>query len=159
MEPDSPETHLPVTTGKKRWLYPCLLSAILLLCGMVLGGVITFTCLSSRFQDDGRPPERSPERIVERLRRELKLDDKQAAAVKEVFSRHQDQFEAIRRKVDPEVEKEMEAVRVEVEQYLHPDQREKWNKRVQEMRERHRPKLGHQNHGGPGEHHGHGEGQ
>ncbi|HPO12158.1 MAG TPA: hypothetical protein PLI09_01830 [Candidatus Hydrogenedentes bacterium] len=153
MEPNTPEIHLPVAAGKKNWIAACVLSAILLLCGMVLGGVITFKYMSSRIMEEGPRQERTPERIVEKLRGELGLDDTQAAAILEVFTRGHETLEAIRLKVDPEVEQEMETIRVEVEQYLNSGQKEKWNKRVQEMRERHRPRAGHLKHGGgPVEH-------
>lgn len=160
MEPNTPEIHLPVAAGKKNWIAACGLSAILLLCGMVLGGVITFKYMTSRMMDEGSRQERTPERIVEKLRGEFGLDDTQAAAILDVFTRGHEKLEAIRVKVDPDVEREMETIRVEVEQYLNSEQKEKWNKRVQEMRERHRPKAGYPKHGwGPGKHGMHEEGQ
>jgi len=124
------------------WLKAVLLGSAILLSGMVIGGVATYGVLSKGRLADPSPAEHTPIRIVERIRHDLDLRDDQAKAVIDIFTRHHERMETVRMKVQPEVEAEMEAARKEVEAVLTPEQRPKWNKRCQEMRERFRPRPG-----------------
>ncbi len=142
MADDDLERHAVGTRPAGPWLKAVLLGSAILLSGMIIGGVLTYGVLSRERLGDPFPPERTPIRIVERIRHDLRLTDDQAKAVLDIFTNHHERMETVRMKVQPEVEAEMEAARKEVDAVLTPEQRPAWNKRCQEMRERFRPHAG-----------------
>ena len=119
---------------------PCrrsfLLGTVILLCGMGIGSVLTLQFVRVREaspRPDGRP---RAERIVERLRKDLALTDEQAKQVRAIFDRNIPLFDAIRAKVQPELDAHIEKVHAEVAATLTPGQVTKWDAHLAMMRER-----------------------
>jgi hypothetical protein len=77
-----------------------------------------------------RHPEEAPARITERVRNKLDLTDEQAAKVKEIVARRQKAIQAIRREMQPRIEKEVDGARDEVAALLDPEKARKWRERV-----------------------------
>jgi len=110
--------------------------AALLLCGTIIGAGAMATVLWERFQHSVRDPKRMPERIVDSMREGLKLSDAQADRIEAILERHHDEFDAIRREMEPRIQAHMDQVNTEIQEVLTPQQREEWERRF--VRERHR---------------------
>lgn len=124
--------------------------AVLLLCGAIIGAGVMATVLWDRFQHSVRDPKRMPERIVDAMREGLRLTDAQAAQIEAILARHRDDFEAIRREMEPRIQAHMDQVNAEIKEVLTAPQREEWERRfVRERRRWSRPPGTWGHHGGP----------
>lgn len=136
------ELH-PRTAGRTGyWVRACLLGAVILICGMVIGGALAYRFfpvfgIFPAFGPGMHPdPDRMVEWITERLRGELDLSDEQAAAVRTIFREDHGRMEAVRLKVEPEVSAILQDTHAKVSQILNESQKVLWDKRFAEMRER-----------------------
>ncbi len=125
---------LPIS--RRLWGRGALIGAVILLCGMVIGGGLTSFVVWRRVQNSVMNPRVMPARIVDHMRGPLDLTDEQAQQLHEIFTRHHSRFEELRKEMEPLVEEELEAIRTEVAAVLTPEQLEKWNRRFDRMRKR-----------------------
>jgi Spy/CpxP family protein refolding chaperone len=126
------------------WLRNLFLGLAILLCGMVIGSVMTAVMLlqEAPVRPEGWRPERMPERIAGEMREKYGLTEEQEAQLQTVFESHWKILSEIRAEVEPRVEAEHEALRKGVEAVLTPEQAAKWREEFEKMRSRWRPRGG-----------------
>jgi hypothetical protein len=88
-------------------------------------------------RSDSGPPDRTPDGIVQRLQKELDLNEKQAVEVKAIIETGMAETESIRAKIQPEMEAHMDRIHKQVGALLTPDQLKKWDARYERIRKRH----------------------
>ncbi len=130
--PISP-TSLSIAPKKRRWR-SFFLGVVILLCGMVIGAGGTVVVMKHIILRAIQHPEEAPQRITDRVRNKLDLTEDQAAKVKAILTERQNKIQALRRQVQPEVEKELEKAKEDVAAVLKPDQAEKWRERFDHLR-------------------------
>jgi Spy/CpxP family protein refolding chaperone len=125
------------------WLRSFLLGIAILICGAVIGSVITAVMLGkSPDRPEGWRPERTPARIAGEMREKYGLNEGQEAQLRTIFEDHWKTLSAIRAEVEPRVEAEHEALRKAVEIVLTAEQAAKWCEEFEKMRNRWRPRGG-----------------
>ncbi|MBX3179366.1 MAG: hypothetical protein KF886_18575 [Candidatus Hydrogenedentes bacterium] len=128
---------LPAPAGRPRWRMPGYVKNLLfLLCGLIIGSLVTAVYLRNAAQRAIADPALLSERAVQRLERQLDLDEAQRAAIRQAFRDRLAGFRAIRERVRPEIQAELDALRADVETHLRPDQREQWRARFDAIRQR-----------------------
>jgi hypothetical protein len=130
--PISP-TGLGIAPKRKRWR-AFFLGIMILLCGMVIGAGGTVVVMKRIILHAIQHPEEAPQRITDRVRNKLDLTEDQAAKVKAILTERQKKIQALRRQVQPEVQKELEKAKEDVAAVLKPDQAEKWRERFDHLR-------------------------
>jgi hypothetical protein len=142
--PKNPDTDAPTPNrraSRRRWLWVLLFASIVFASGAVTGTGLTLLVIRDRVLHAIHHPETAPERITQRLRRVLDLDDTQAARIEQILRSRQENLQEIRQRVQPEVMAELRRVEDEVAQVLRPEQREIWEARVRQLRETWVPAL------------------
>jgi hypothetical protein len=133
----------PITPARRRtWVRSLLLGMVILLCGAVIGSVITAVALEQRPIHGIRRPDRLPERIAEDMRWKYKLTDEQERQIQAIFEEHGKKLSDIRAEVQPRVDAEHEALRRGVEAVLTPEQAGQWRQEYEHMRRLWHPRAG-----------------
>lgn len=128
---------LPAPAVHARWRMPGYVKNLLfLLCGLIIGSLVTAVYLRNAAQRAIADPALLSERAVQRLERQLDLDESQRAAIRQAFRDRLAGFRAIRERVRPEIQAELDALRADVETHLRPEQREQWRARFDAIRQR-----------------------
>ncbi len=125
----------PLERPRRQWLRTVLLGSIILLCGALIGSVLTTHVLWGRFLDHTRHHERTSRRIADRMSRDLDLTDEQAKKIHQIMTKRGEALFVIHREVRPRVEAELEQMRLEVDSVLTPEQAKRWNRRFKRMHE------------------------
>ncbi len=137
---DSHDAGPPPPSRTRMILY----GLMLVVCGAIIGGGIMATVLWERLEHSVRDARRMPERMVDHMREDLGLTEEQARQVEAILARHRDEFEAIRREMEPRIKAHVDQVNAEIGEVLTPPQRRQWERRfAREQRRWARP---------PGEH-------
>lgn len=128
---------------KKLWLRNFFVGLAILLCGMVIGGILTAVSLKQTPErPEGWRHERIPERIAGEMREKYDLSETQETQLQAIFEAHWKTLSEIRAEVEPRVEAEHESLRKAVEEVLTPEQAAKWREEFEKMRSRWRPRGG-----------------
>lgn len=126
-------TNLGIAPKKRRWR-AFFLGVVILVCGMVIGAGGTVVVMKHIILHAIQHPEEAPQRITDRVRGRLDLTEAQATKVKAILAERQKKIQALRRQVQPEVEKELEKAKEDVAAVLNPDQAKKWRERFDHLR-------------------------
>ncbi len=120
-------------------LPPYVEAALFLLCGMIIGGGATVLLLDRSVQRMVTEPERLQENLLQRMDSRLDLSESQRVHAAEIVERHFKTLESIRSTVQPEVGLALDALRDEISGILDDSQRELWESRFEEVRDKWRP--------------------
>jgi hypothetical protein len=132
--PESQSPHeLPKASRRHRWL-AIVLAVVIFLSGFVIGSGTAVVFIHNHLINAVRYPNQAADRIAERLRRSLDLTDSQAAQVKAIIHKRQTALQDIRRRVQPEVEAQLDLVEREVSDVLEPQQQKKWHEMLEHLR-------------------------
>lgn len=132
----NPPAGEPLEPRRRAWWAAFGVSTLVFVLGAVAGSVVTMALL--RNSDPWRfdaPPFR-PERIAERLSKDLELSDAQSARVSEIFRSQHDQLKAIREDTVPRVRAVLDETHALVLEELSEEQRVKWETQFDRMRRR-----------------------
>jgi hypothetical protein len=78
----------------------------------------------------------SPERIIQHLKRELKLSDTQVQQVREIFADTSKKMDALQEQVEPQFQAVHQEARSRVRQILNPQQAQQFDELVRRLDER-----------------------
>lgn len=129
----------PITTptsGTRRRIPAYVQSLLFLLCGLIIGSGLTLILVRGAAHRLIAEPELLPGRLLQRLDRQLDLDDTQRASIEAILQARLAAFQAIRRRVKPEFQAELDGLRNDVNAVLTPEQQEAWQTRFDTIRER-----------------------
>jgi len=125
--------ELPPIKKPRRWR-AVLLGIIILICGALIGSGVTVIVIHKMVLHAIRHPEQTPMRITNRIKSKLGLSDEQAARVREIIAARQKAIQAIRRDVQPRVERELEGAKEDVAALLNPEKARQWRERFDYLR-------------------------
>ena len=80
-------------------------------------------------------PEKIPDLVLPRLRRDLGLNEDQFHQVNRIIRQHHQQLDQVRREAVSQVQKEFDALDREMNENLDERQRDKWKHRFHHVRE------------------------
>lgn len=140
--PPMPPSQTPASgAGQRRgWLRPLLLSMIFL-SGLLVGVGLTLMAVRHGVLYGIHHPEEMPVKVTSRLRRPLSLSDEQAAQVESIIRQRQERLQDIRRRFQPEVEAELELVYQEIREILNDQQRQRWDRMYENLKQTWIPPL------------------
>ena len=121
---------------RKTQLTLLLLAA--LLAGVCIGFFGNSAIIRARIQKFSQIPANMPEHITAKLTERLELDATQQQQVLAVFKAYETRMEETRQQRRALIDALLEEVRVEIAQYLTPEQQEEHKKMLAEMDQRHR---------------------
>ena len=86
-------------------------------------------------REDGREGargHRSPEQMLERMRRDLNLDDRQAAEVRKIVDETSNEYRSLRSEARPRFDAIRQSARTRIRALLNPEQQKRFDARVAE---------------------------
>ena len=117
-------------------LPPYVEAALFLLCGMIIGGGATVLLLDRSIQRMVSEPDRLQTSLLDRMQTRLDLSESQRADATEIIEKHFITLESLRARVQPEIKTTMDALRVEIASVLDETQRDIWEVRFEELRQK-----------------------
>ncbi len=125
---------LRVTSAAKPW-WPRLLAWLLLfVSGAVVGSGLTILFLRDSALERIHHPERMPAKMAARLRGPLDLTSEQVRQVEAILTERQQALAQLRRRVQPEVEAQLDLAEAQIGRTLEDRQRETWRRLMQHLR-------------------------
>jgi len=125
----------PVTPVNRRpWVRSLLLGIVILVCGGVIGSVVTAVVVERRPMYRSWKSGRLPENVAAHMKKKYGLSDDQERRLVTIFKEHGEKLSEIRAEVQPRVDAEHEALRGAVETVLTPEQAEEWRNEFEQMR-------------------------
>lgn len=124
----------PLPAVRPPWVRSLLLGMAILICGAVIGGVVSAAMFRTPKAYEFRPGDRLPEDIAQRMRGKYQLSEEQTEKLRAVFEEHGEKLAEIRAEVHPRIEAEHEALRRAVEAVLSPEQAQAWREEFESMR-------------------------
>jgi len=118
---------------------------VILVAGGIIGGGITARVLHKGIMPRRPNPRSFSERMRERMKRDLGLTTKQAKQIERITKTRMAAVRAIQKKIEPQVDAEIEQMQKEIGDVLNEEQKPKWEDRVKrfwEMTERMRQGRG-----------------
>ncbi len=131
-----------VPVRRMPWVRSALLGMAILICGAIIGGVVSAVMLKAPPEHGFGRPERLPQEIADRMREKYRLSEEQTARIRAIFEEHADRFAAIRAEVHPRIEAAHESLRSAVEEVLTPEQTRAWREEFESMRRLWGPRRG-----------------
>ena len=83
-------------------------------------------------RESGRGGRRSPEQMLEKMRRELDLDDRQAAEVRKIVDETSNEYRSLRSEARPRFDAIRQSARTRIRALLNPEQQKRFDARVAE---------------------------
>lgn len=118
----------PVEVARQRrgkWL-PVLLSLLIFMGGLVCGGGLSLLAVRQRLLSGLHHPEHVAEHVTRRLAFRIGLSSEQSARVEAVLRQRQPALQALRKRMQPEIEMELALLRAKVGEVLEEPQRTRW---------------------------------
>jgi len=116
----------PLPRRAGRWL-SILLGFVIFICGMILGGSGALILEKKLILHSLHHPEEFPGKMAEHMKKKLGLTDAQQDRILEILTRRQQRLQTLQKEVQPRFEAEFEAVQVEINDVLAPEQARRYN--------------------------------
>ncbi len=126
MEPEKP--NAPIAKPRRRRAWTILLALSIFLCGVLVGGGLSFKIVTVGYKRAFQEPEVRAEKIVRRMERRLDLNSDQVKQVREIILEQQRAFQALHKEFRPRLNSQIEKTRRELAKVLTPEQARKWEK-------------------------------
>jgi len=136
----SPTKIEPVSRCKSRWLMKLILSLVILLCGVVIGVVITLGFIRHTFNSFQFQPEVATQRVMARFNSKYDLTQDQQDKLENIVYDHFETLEKIGQEVHPRIRSQMDQFGEKVAAELNEKQRADWKKRFKYLRENFLPR-------------------
>ncbi len=133
----------------KPWV-TAFLVLMIFVTGFVAGAGAAVILVLRQAQFAVHHPRETAERVAKRLTRELDLNEKQAKQVRRIILERQRSLLRIRRRVQPQVVAQIEQTYHHIAEVLNAEQRKKWRKVFETLRERWLPPPPPEEKEGPG---------
>lgn len=118
-----------------------MLMVVIFLSGMIVGVGGTLIFIRQQVQHGIQHPEEAPQRLANRVRRVLGLDEMQRDKIEELIRTRQTALQSIRREFQPQFLQEFDELGEEIGEVLNEEQRAEWQEWYGQLRERWIPPL------------------
>lgn len=121
-------------TRLKLWLAVAAVFAL----GCVTGGLLdsAYRLRAGAARNESREGRRDPERIFEKMRSELSLDERQSTEVRKILDETRNEYRALRSEARPRFDAIRQSARTRIRALLTPEQQQRFDARVAEMDKR-----------------------
>lgn len=126
METEKPKEHF--AKPRRRRLWTILLALIIFICGVLVGGGLSFKIVTVGYKRAFQEPDVMAEKIIRRMERRLDLTGDQVKQVREIVREQQKAFHALHKEFRPRLDSQIEKTRRELAKVLTPEQAQKWEK-------------------------------
>ncbi len=126
MEPEKP--NIPITKPRRRRVWTILLALAIFICGVLVGGGVTFKIVTVGYKRAFQKPDVLAEKITRRMERRLNLSSDQVKQVREIVLEQQRAFQTLHKEFRPRLDSQIEKTRGELAKVLTPEQMQKWEK-------------------------------
>ncbi len=124
-----------VVTSRSRLLTRLLLSLVILMCGVVIGVLVTLSFIRYSVTNFQFRPEIATERAMARFNSKYDLTEEQQARIRKIVRDHFDTLEEIGQEVHPKVRALTDEFSEKVAAELNEQQRADWRKRFKYLRD------------------------
>jgi len=114
----------------KLWLAIAAIFALGCATGALLDSAYRLRAGASR--GEGRAGKRDPDRMFERMRRDLELDERQAAEVRRILDETRGEYRSLRSEARPRFDAIRQSARTRIRALLSPEQQKRFDARVAE---------------------------
>ena len=115
----------------KLWLAIAAIFALGCATGVFLDSAYRLRAGAAR--NESRGGRRNPEHMFEKMRRELELDERQAAEVHKILDETRNEYRALRSEARPRFDAIRQSARARIRALLTPEQQQRFDARVAEM--------------------------
>lgn len=124
------ETGKPNEASAKprRRLWTILFALLIFICGVLVGGGLSFKIVTAGYKRAFQDPEFLAEKIIRRMERRLDLNSDQVKRAREIILEQQKAFGALHKEFRPRMDSQIEKTRRELAKVLTPEQAQKWEK-------------------------------
>ena len=116
-------------TRLKLWLAIAAIFALGCATGVFLDSAYRLRAGAARNESRGK---RSPEQMFEKMRRDLELDERQAAEVRRILDETRNEYRALRSEARPRFDAIRQSARARIRALLNPEQQQRFDARVAE---------------------------
>ncbi len=113
---------------RRRRLWTILLALIIFICGVLVGGGLSFKIVTAGYKRAFQDPDFLAEKITRRMERRLDLNSEQVRQVREIILEQQKEFQSLHKEVRPRLDSQIEKTRKELAKVLTREQAQKWEK-------------------------------
>ena len=113
---------------RRRRLWTILLALIIFICGVLVGGGLSFKIIAAGYKRAFQDPDVLTERIIRRMERRLDLNSDQIKQVREIILEQQKAIQSLHKEFRPRLDSQIEKTRKELAKVLTPEQAQKWEK-------------------------------
>ena len=118
------------STRLKLWLAVAAVFVLGCATGALLDSAYRLRVDAAREAGHGR---RSPERMLEKMRRDLELDERQAAELRKILDETRNEYRALRSEARPRFDAIRQSARTRIRALLTPEQQQRFDARTAEM--------------------------
>ncbi|MBV9924240.1 MAG: hypothetical protein JOZ96_04300 [Acidobacteria bacterium] len=118
------------TARLKLWLAVAAVFALGCATGALLDSAYRLRAGAARNESRGR---RDPERIFEKMRQDLSLDERQSAEVRKILDETRNEYRTLRSEARPRFDAIRQSARTRIRALLTPEQQQRFDARVAEM--------------------------
>ena len=118
-------------TRLKLWLAVAAVFALGCATGALLDSAYRLRAGAAR--GESRGGKRDPAHVFEKMRRELNLDERQAAEVRKILDETRNEYRALRSEARPRFDAIRQSARARIRALLTPEQQQRFDARVAEM--------------------------
>jgi hypothetical protein len=113
---------------RRRHLWTILLTLIIFICGVLVGGGLSFKIIAAGYKRAFQEPDFLAEKIVRRMERRLDLNNDQVKQVREIILEQQKAFQSLHKEFRLRLDSQIEKTRKELAKVLTQAQAQKWEK-------------------------------
>ncbi len=113
---------------RRRRLWTILLALMIFLCGVLVGGGLSFKIVTAGYKRAFQDPDFLADKITRRMERRLDLNRDQVKQVREIILERQKAFQSLYKEFRPRLDSQIEKTRQELAKVLTPEQAQKWEK-------------------------------
>jgi len=121
-------------TRLKLWLAIAAIFALGCATGVFLDSAYRLRAGAAR--GESRGGKRNPERMFEKMRSELELDERQSAEVRKILDETRNEYRALRSEARPRFDSIRQSARTRIRALLTPEQQQRFDARVAELDKR-----------------------
>lgn len=125
---ETENSNVPFAKPRRRRLWTILLALIIFICGVLVGGGLSFKIVTAGYKRAFQEPEFLAEKIIRRMERRLDLNSDQVKQVREIILEQQKAFQSLHKEFRPRLDSQIEKTRRDLSKVLTPEQAQKWEK-------------------------------
>jgi hypothetical protein len=145
------ENSKTLSIARPNSLRMVMLSAIILIAGIVIGSAATTLLIQKSSDKIPGPGKGAAGRMTHRLKERLRLTDEQFAKIEPIIKQHMDKLSDIQKNARPLIETQVNQMKEKISALLTDKQKEKWEKQMKNLERGFRMRRGPGPHGPRGD--------